>query len=281
MVNSMEKKEEKIKKLVRNRYAKVAKTNGSCCASPISCCSAPTNKEVCSMIGYSEAEMTAVPEGANLGLGCGNPTAMTSLKEGETILDLGAGAGFDCFLAANKVGKRGKVIGVDMTPEMIDKARANARKGKYTNVEFRLGEIENLPAADNSVDVIISNCVINLSPNKKRVFEEAFRVLSPKGRLIVSDIVLLRELPESVRKNVEAYAGCILGAEIKDKYIELIRKAGFQEVKIIEEKTYPLEYIISESATQEIVKSLDMSLEEVKEAANSVVSVKVSAEKTN
>jgi ubiquinone/menaquinone biosynthesis C-methylase UbiE len=179
------------------------------------------------------------------------------------------------------VGKKGKVIGVDMTPEMIDKARANARKGKYTNVEFRLGEIENLPAADNSVDVIISNCVINLSPNKKRVFEEAFRVLSPKGRLMVSDIVLLRELPESVRKNVEAYAGCISGAEIKDKYIELIRKAGFQEVKIIEEKTYPLEYIISESATQEIVKSLDMTLEEVKETANSVVSVKVSAEKTN
>jgi len=233
------------------------------------------------MIGYSEDEMTAVPEGANLGLGCGNPTAMASLKEGETVLDLGAGAGFDCFLAANKVGKRGKVIGVDMTPEMIDKARANARKGKYTNVEFRLGEIENLPAADNSVDVIISNCVINLSPNKKRVFEEAFRVLSPKGRLMVSDIVLLRELPESIRENVEAYAGCISGAEIKDKYIELIQKAGFQEVRIIEEKTYPLEYIISESAAQEIVKSLDMSLAEVKEAANSVVSVKVSAEKTN
>jgi ubiquinone/menaquinone biosynthesis C-methylase UbiE len=274
-------KEEKIKKLVRNRYAKVAKTSGSCCASPISCCSGPTSKEVSSMIGYSEDEMTAVPEGANLGLGCGNPTAMASLKEGETVLDIGSGAGFDCFLAANKVGKKGKVIGVDMTPEMIDKARANARKGKYTNVEFRLGEIENLPAADNSVDVIISNCVINLSPNKKRVFEEAFRVLSPKGRLMVSDIVLLRELPESIRKNVEAYAGCISGAEIKDKYIELIRKAGFQEVKIIEEKTYPLEYIISESATQEIVKSLDMSLEEVKEAANSVVSVKVSAVKTN
>jgi ubiquinone/menaquinone biosynthesis C-methylase UbiE len=233
------------------------------------------------MIGYSEDEMTAVPEGANLGLGCGNPTAVASLKEGETVLDLGAGAGFDCFLAANKVGKRGKVIGVDMTPEMIDKARANARKGKYTNVEFRLGEIENLPVADNSVDVIISNCVINLSPNKKRVFEEAFRVLSPKGRLMVSDIVLLRELPESIRKNVEAYAGCISGAEIKDKYLELMRKAGFQDVRIIEEKMYPLEYIISESATQEIVKSLDMTAEEVKEAANSVVSVKVSAEKTN
>jgi ubiquinone/menaquinone biosynthesis C-methylase UbiE len=233
------------------------------------------------MIGYSEDEMTAVPEGANLGLGCGNPTAMASLKEGETVLDLGAGAGFDCFLAANKVGKKGKVIGVDMTPEMVDKARANAKKGKYTNVEFRLGEIENLPAADNSVNVIISNCVINLALNKKRVFEEAFRVLSPEGRLMVSDIVLLSELPESIRKNVEAYAGCISGAEIKDKYIELIREAGFQEVKIIEEKTYPLEYIISESTTQEIIKSLDMSLEEIKKVATSVVSVKVSAVKTN
>lgn len=274
-------KEEEIKKIVRKRYAKVAETNSSCCASASSCCSAPTSKEVSSMIGYSEAEMTAVPEGANLGLGCGNPTAMASLKEGERVLDLGAGAGFDCFLAANKVGKEGKVIGVDMTPEMIDKARANAKKGKYTNVEFRLGEIENLPAADNSVDVVISNCVINLSPNKKRVFEEAFRVLSPKGRLMVSDIVLLKKLPESIRKNVEAYSSCISGAEIKDKYVELIRKAGFQDVKIIEEKTYPLEYIISDSTTQEIVRSMNMSKEEVNEAANSVVSIKVSATKTN
>ncbi len=274
-------KEEKIKKLVRKRYAKVAKTNGSCCASTNSCCSAPTSKEVSSMIGYSEDDMTSVPEGANLGLGCGNPTAMASLKEGDTVLDLGAGAGFDCFLAAKKVGKKGKVIGVDMTPEMIDRARANARKGKYTNVEFRLGEIENLPASDNSIDVVISNCVINLSPNKKRVFEEAFRVLAPKGRLMVSDIVLLKKLPESIRKNVEAYSSCISGAEIKDKYVELIRKAGFQEVKIIEEKTYPLEYIISDSTTQEIVKSMNMSPEEVKEAAYSVVSIKVSAAKTD
>ena len=274
-------KEEKIKKIVRKRYAKVAKTNSSCCASASSCCSAPTSKEVSSMIGYSEAEMTAVPEGANLGLGCGNPTAMASLKEGERVLDLGAGAGFDCFLAANKVGKEGKVIGVDMTPEMIDKARANAKKGKYTNVEFRLGEIENLPAPDNSVDVVISNCVINLSPNKKRVFEEAFRVLSPKGRLMVSDIVLLKKLPESIRKNVEAYSSCISGAEIKDKYVELIREAGFQNVKIIEEKTYPLEYIISDSTAQEIARNMNMSKEEVNEAANSVVSIKVSATKTN
>jgi ubiquinone/menaquinone biosynthesis C-methylase UbiE len=272
-------KEEKVKKLVRNRYAKVAKTNGSCCASSISCCSAPTNEQVSKMIGYSEEEMNAVPEGANLGLGCGNPTALASLKEGQRVLDLGSGAGFDCFLAAKKVGAKGKVIGVDMTPEMLDKARANAKKGKYTNVEFRLGEIENLPVADSSVDIIISNCVINLAPNKKRVFEEAFRVLAPNGRLMVSDIVLLKELPKSIQKNVEAYAGCISGAVHKDKYLELMRKAGFQEVTVIDEKTYPLEYIISESTLKDIIKMENMTEEEVKQAANIVVSVKVSAVK--
>jgi ubiquinone/menaquinone biosynthesis C-methylase UbiE len=272
-------KEEKVKKLVRNRYAKVAKTNGSCSASNMSCCSAPSNQQVSKMIGYSEEEMNTVPEGANLGLGCGNPTAFASLKEGERVLDLGSGAGFDCFLAAKKVGKQGKVIGVDMTPEMLDKARANAKKGKYTNVEFRLGEIENLPVADNSIDVIISNCVINLAPNKKQVFEEAFRVLAPMGRLMVSDIVLLKELPESIRNNVEAYAGCISGAEIKNKYLELMRKAGFQKVKVIEEKTYPLDYIISESTLKEAIKMANMTEDEVKEAANIVVSIKVSAVK--
>jgi SAM-dependent methyltransferase len=273
-------KEEKVKKLVRSRYAKVAKTSGSCCASSVSCCSAPSNKQVSKMIGYSQEEMDAVPEGSNLGLGCGNPTALASLKEGERVLDLGSGPGFDCFLAAKKVGSKGKVIGVDMTPEMLDKARINAKKGKYTNVEFRLGEIENLPVADNSVDVIISNCVINLAPNKKRVFEEAFRVLAPKGRLMVSDIALLKKLPASIQNNVEAYAGCISGAELKEKYLELIRKAGFREVRLMEEKTYPLEYIVSESTLKDAIKMTNMTEDEVKEAANSIVSVKVSAVKT-
>jgi len=231
------------------------------------------------MIGYSEDEMKAVPEGANLGLGCGNPTALASLKEGERVLDLGSGAGFDAFLASKKVGKKGKVIGVDMTTEMLEKARSNAEKGKFTNVEFRLGEIENLPVADNSVDVIISNCVINLAPNKKRVFEEAFRVLAPEGRLMVSDIVLLKRLPESIRKNAEAYAGCISGAEIKEKYLELINEAGFKEVKILQEKVYPLEYIISEPEADKVLNRLGMTIEEVKETANSVVSISVSATK--
>lgn len=270
-------KEEKVKKLVRNRYGKVAKTNGSCCASNISCCSASNNAQVSKMIGYSEEEMNSVPEGANLGLGCGNPLALASLKEGEKVLDLGSGAGFDCFLAAKKVGKSGRVIGVDMTPEMLDKARANAKKGKYANVEFRLGEIENLPVADNFVDVVISNCVINLAPDKRRVFEEAFRVLAPNGRLMVSDIVLLKKLPKSIQRNVEAYAGCIAGAEIKDKYLDLVRKAGFKNVEVLDEKTYPLEYIISESTLKEAIAMSNMTEEEVKEAANRVVSVKVSA----
>jgi arsenite methyltransferase len=270
-------KEEEVKRIVRKRYAEVAKTNHSCCTPEASCCSAPTEEQVSKMIGYSQEEMNNAPEGANLGLGCGNPTALASLKEGEQVLDLGSGAGFDCFLAAKKVGKKGKVIGVDMTPEMLDKARSNAKKGKYTNVEFRLGEIENLPVADNSVDVVISNCVINLAPNKKRVFEEAFRVLSSKGRLMVSDIVLLKKLPESVQKNIEAYSSCIAGAEIKDKYLDQIRKAGFHELRVLQEKSYPLDFIISEPEANEVINRLGMTQEEVKEVANTIVSISVSA----
>jgi arsenite methyltransferase len=270
---------ENIKKEVRKRYAKVAKTNGSCCASNVSCCSAPTDEQVSKLVGYSQEELNAVPEGANLGLGCGNPTALASLKEGERVLDLGSGAGFDCFLASKKVGKSGKIIGVDMTPEMLDKARANAKKGKYTNVEFRLGEIENLPVADSSVDVIISNCVINLSTNKERVFKEAFRVLSAKGRLMVSDIVLLKELPEAIQQDMEAYAGCIAGAEVKDKYLEMMRKAGFEEVKVLQEKTYPIDYIISEPEIKNSINRLGLTQEQVTGLANTVVSISVSASK--
>jgi ubiquinone/menaquinone biosynthesis C-methylase UbiE len=233
------------------------------------------------LIGYSDEEMGSVPEGANLGLGCGNPTALASLKEGERVLDLGSGGGFDCFLAARKVGAKGKVIGVDMTPEMLDKARANAKKGKYKNVEFRLGEIENLPVADSSVDVVISNCVINLSPDKKRVFEEAFRVLAPKGRLMVSDIVLLEELPEFIRKNVEAYGACIAGAETKGKYLGLIEKAGFHNVTVVEETSFPVEDVLSEPSVQKVIKSLALSAEQLKKIEKSVVSIKVSALKGN
>jgi SAM-dependent methyltransferase len=233
------------------------------------------SEEISRRIGYSEKEIGSVPEGANLGLGCGNPVALASLKKGETVLDLGSGGGFDCFLAANRVGKDGKVIGVDMTPEMIDKARENARNGKKENVEFRLGEIENLPVADGSVDVVISNCVINLSPNKKRVFEEAFRVLRPNGRLMVSDIVLLKKLPESIRKNVQAYIGCLSGAEMKDKYLKMIRDAGFQKVKVVEENCFPIENMANDPTAQAIMKTSEIPPDEVKGIANAVLSVKV------
>jgi arsenite methyltransferase len=275
-------KEDKVRKIVREGYAKVAKKQTSCCdteSASCGCSTAPTSEELSSRIGYSTEEMNSVPEGANLGLGCGNPTALASLKEGETVLDLGSGAGFDSFLAANKVGKNGKVIGVDMTPEMLDKARENARKGKYGNVEFRLGEIENLPAPDGSVDVVISNCVINLSPNKKKVFEEAFRVLKPNGRLMVSDIVLLKELPEVIRKNVQAYIGCVAGAEMKNKYLKIIEDAGFQKVNVIEESVFPIDYVISDPTAQKIVKDSKMPAEKIKEMASTIASIKVSAVK--
>src|SRR4030043_1269161 len=205
---------EEIRKVVREGYAKIVKQDSSCCDPVKSSCCGSTDlaQDISRNIGYTEEELKAVPEGANLGLGCGNPVALASLKEGETVLDLGSGAGFDCFLAANKVGNQGKVIGVDMTPEMLDKARENARKSDYENVEFRLGEIETLPAADNSVDVIISNCVINLAPDKGRVFKEAFRVLKPGGRLMISDIVLTKELPDAIKNSIEAYIGCLSGA---------------------------------------------------------------------
>ncbi len=198
-----------------------------------------------------EADINNVPEGANLGLGCGNPIALASIKEGETVLDLGSGAGFDCFLAANRVGGKGRVIGVDMTPEMLEKARENARQGDYNNVEFRLGEIENLPVADSSIDVIISNCVINLAPDKNRVFHEAFRALKPGGRIMVSDIVLEKELPENIKNSIEAYVGCVAGASLESDYLQAIESAGFKEVKIVGESVFDIKDIISSPEAQD------------------------------
>ncbi len=195
------------------------------------------------------------------------------------MLDLGSGAGFDCFLAASKVGKTGKVIGVDMTPEMIEKARENKQKGDYDNVEFRLGEIENLPIADNSVDIIISNCVINLSPEKGRVFEEAFRVLKPGGRIMVSDIVLLKAIPDAIMDSIEMYVNCIAGASLKTDYLEKIKAAGFQKVSVIGEEPFSVEYIISDPTVKAIVKNLKISPELTRDIANSIVSVKVTAAK--
>lgn len=265
-----------IREVVREGYAKVAKNEGPCCAPSGSCCGTATVVEdISKAIGYTEEELETIPEGANLGLGCGNPVALASLREGETVLDLGSGAGVDCFLAANRVGKNGRVIGVDMTPEMIDKARANARKGNYSNVEFRLGEIENLPVADNTVDAVISNCVINLSPDKSRVFQEAFRVLKPGGRLMVSDIVLLKGLPEVIKNSVEAYVGCLSGAILKDAYLKAIRNAGFEDVQVKDETSFPVEYMANDPTAQAIVENLNVTVEELQAIATSAASAKV------
>src|SRR5262245_27748276 len=226
-----------VRQFVRERYGKVAQdlgTVGSGCCAP-SCCSSESKEvaaETSQVTGYSLEEIKVVPEGANLGLGCGNPEAIAALKHGETVLDLGSGAGFDAFLAARKVGNSGSVIGVDMTPEMIAKARSNAAKSGFQNVEFRLGEIEHPPVLSDSVDVIISNCVINLSPQKDQVFKEAFRVLKPDGRLAISDIVATAELPEEVRQDLALYAGCMAGASRIQDLERMLADAGFVDIRI-------------------------------------------------
>jgi SAM-dependent methyltransferase len=224
-------------------------------------------------IGYTEEEVRSAPEGADMGLGCGNPTALASLAEGETVLDLGSGAGFDCFLAARKVGEKGRVIGVDMTPEMIEKARGNAKKGGFGNVEFRLGEIENLPAADASVDVILSNCVINLSTEKERVFTEAYRVLRPGGRVMISDLVLTRDLPEPVRSSLEAYAGCIGGAVPLPEYFRIMESAGFRDLRVVEEKAFDIASEDRESFGKWFADAFRIPLDVVRDAAGSIASV--------
>lgn len=229
-----------VKQTVRERYGRIAEQGGGCGCAP-TCCSPketvglvePDADAVSRGLGYSSEEVGAVPEGSNLGLGCGNPRAIAALKPGETVLDLGSGAGFDAFLAARAVGPAGRVIGVDMTPEMTSRARGNQVKGGYTNVEFRLGEIESLPVADASVDVIISNCVINLSPDKPRVFREAFRVLRPGGRLAVSDIVALAPIPDELRKDWELYTGCVTGASPVDQVRAMLEVAGFTDIRIV------------------------------------------------
>ncbi|MEN8220560.1 MAG: arsenite methyltransferase [Pseudomonadota bacterium] len=224
---------DKIRHAVREQYGKVAESdNSGCGCSTTSCCGdSATNAQATSIVlGYTDQDVTDVPEGANMGLGCGNPQAIASLKSGETVLDLGSGGGFDCFLAAKEVGDSGLIIGVDMTPEMVSKARHNA--ANYHNVDFRLGEIENLPVADSVVDVIISNCVINLSPEKNQVFQEAFRVLKPGGRLAISDIVATAELPDDVKKDMALFTGCMSGASSIEEIENMLKTAGFDAIEI-------------------------------------------------
>ena len=257
-----------IRTVVRERYGAIAEGKGSgagCCGGSGCGCD---GGDVLSEIGYTASQATAIPEGANLGLGCGNPLANADVKPGETVLDLGSGAGIDCFLAAREVGPEGRVIGVDMTPAMLERARANAAKGDYSNVEFRLGEIEHLPVADASIDLIISNCVVNLSPDKPQVFREAYRALRRGGRVLVSDLVLLRPLTAELQKNVDLYVGCVAGASLKNDYLEMMRRAGFTDVEIVHETGYTVGADTLPAGSPE------------REAFDAVVSVKVRARKS-
>ncbi|NOZ37440.1 MAG: arsenite methyltransferase [Gammaproteobacteria bacterium] len=227
-----------IRKHVRDSYAQVAEAsnNGESCGVESSCCGVSAELDINTLnslrLGYSENDMGSVPEGADMGLGCGNPHAIASLKAGDKVVDLGSGGGFDVFLAAREVGANGLVIGIDMTPTMISKARNNADKADFSNVEFRLGEIEHLPVADNSIDVIISNCVINLSPDKAQVFRDAFRILKPQGRLAISDVVAAIELPEEMRNDKKLHAGCMAGASLIEDLRDMLEQAGFEQIEI-------------------------------------------------
>jgi len=270
-------RQDDIRHSVREGYAKVAQGSGSCCGPSRGCCGSSTPQSVSRAVGYSDEELATLPDGADLGLGCGNPLALASLRPGETVLDLGSGAGIDCFLAAGKVGPTGQVIGVDMTPEMIEKARVNLEKVGATNVQFLLGEIEHLPVSDNSVDVVISNCVINLSPDKPQVFRDAFRVLRPGGRLMVSDIVLDSPLPEGLLDSAAAYVGCISGANLKADYLRMIAAAGFSNVIVVSEERFPVEATASDPTLQALVHESGLSADELRKAAAGVRSVKVSA----
>lgn len=264
-----------VKKIVRDSYGKIAQgVSRSCCGA-----SQSSSQKVSMEVGYTPDELRTLPENANMGLGCGNPTAMASIAEGETVLDLGSGGGIDCFLAAQKTGPSGRVIGVDMTPEMIDRARLNAEKTDYNNVEFRLGEIEHLPVADSSVDIIISNCVINLSQQKDKVFKEAHRVLKDGGRMMISDIVLTGDLPENVLKSISAYVGCVAGAVKKNEYLRMIEDAGFSDVRIIEEFRIPAELWANDPIAEKIKEETGMSSGAGKSILDAIASVKVYAKK--
>ena len=275
---------EQIQKNVKSGYAEIVKrsTKKSLLSTVFKCCDP---KEIATdigkKIGYSEEELKNVPEDSNLGIGCGNPTALATIKKGETILDLGSGAGFDCFLASKETGEKGKVIGVDITPEMVLQAQKNAKKGNYKNVEFKIGEIENLPIESNSIDLIISNCVINLSNQKERIFEEAFRVAKPNGRIMISDIILLKDLPDYVKNSVEGHIACLAGAVTKEHYLSAITKAGFVDIAIDKQSSFPIELMLNDPIAEKIVRENNLTENEIKDIADSIASVSISAKKPN
>lgn len=271
-----------IKRAVRDRYAEHATGGSSCCgggdSAQSSCCgSAPSVSVASERLGYEAADLDSLPEGADLGLGCGNPLAMLDLKQGETVLDLGSGAGIDCFIAAKRVGPTGRVIGVDMTPAMLDRARRNAAASGADNVEFRLGEIEHLPVGDGTIDAVISNCVINLVPDKEQVFRDVFRALKPGGRMSVSDIVLLGEMPVQIRDSLDAYVACLSGAVLKDEYLAMIEAAGFERVVVENEQQFSMGDMLSEDVIAEYARFADASREEIERAAEKFASVRVKA----
>jgi len=271
-----------IQQNVKSGYAAIVKRNTkkSFLSNFFQCCDPKEiATEIGKKIGYSEEELKNVPEDANLGIGCGNPTALASIQKGETILDLGSGAGFDCFLASRETGETGKVIGVDITPEMIAQAQKNAEKGNYKNVEFKIGEIEHLPVESNSIDLIISNCVINLSSQKEQVFKEAFRVAKPNGRIIISDIILLNDLPAYVKKSVEGHIACLAGAVRKEDYINAIEKAGFIDIRIDKQAVFPIELMLNDPIAEKIVRENNLSENDIKSIANSIASISISAKK--
>lgn len=273
---------EQIQKNVKSGYADIVKRNTKKSFLPniFQCCDP---KEIATdigkKIGYSEEELRNVPEDANLGIGCGNPIGLASIKKGETILDLGSGAGFDCFLASRETGETGKVIGVDITPEMVAQAKKNAEKGNYRNVEFKVGEIENLPIESDSIDLIISNCVINLSNQKNQVFKEAFRVSKSNGRIMISDIILLHDLPDYVKNSVEGHIACLAGAVRKEDYINAIASAGFSDISIDKEAPFPLELMLNDPIAKKIIEENNLTEKEIKDIANSIASISISAKK--
>ena len=276
-------KDEQIQQKVIRGYADIVKRNTkkSFFPSMFQCCDPKgMAADIGKKIGYSNAELNNVPEDANLGIGCGNPTALASIQAGETILDLGSGAGFDCFLASRHTGETGRVIGVDITPEMVMLAQKNAETGKYKNVTFKVGEIENLPVESASIDLIISNCVINLSSQKDRVFEEAFRVAKPNGRLMISDIIVLKELPHYVKSSIEGHIACLAGAVTKEQYLTAIGKAGFEQIRINKEAPFPIELMLNDPIAQKIIRENNLGEQEIQAIANAIASISVSAKKS-
>lgn len=271
-----------IQEIVKTGYADIVKRSNRAKFIPafLSCCNLNDRvKDISHSIGYSEEAMKNAPEGANLGIGCGNPTALASIRPGETILDLGSGAGFDCFLAAKETGETGKVIGVDITPEMVALAQKNAKKGQYKQVEFKVGAIENLPIDSETIDLIISNCVINLPDQKDRVFTEAHRVLKRGGRMMISDIILLHDLPDFVKNSVEGHIACLAGAVRKADYLQAMTQAGFTDIAIEKQSHFPLELMLNDPIAQKIVRENNLTEGDITAIAQSIASISIRAQK--